>query len=180
MTQAPTFEQVFRFFAAITPKLQSHIPNKDCISRDTLVQGVAHLSETLTFRHDFKFTRQDAARLDNLLNSMVKDGMLFKGKFRKAVHCGIVMVQRLGVALFGDALTHGTIGWDTIICKWLAISIMCAGDVRGGEVARSNGYTGAQCLCWKDVHLRLQLGTQGTSVQDFCANVVFRFEKGKK
>lgn len=84
----------------------------------------------------------------------------------------------IGDVWFKHAIYNGTHSWDIRISKMMSIALQSATDSRAGDLCRSHGYHELECLCWKDIDLKLTKG--GKSIQDFIMTVTVRFEKGYK
>ena len=142
------------------------------------ISAIRVITSSLIFQHNYQLTPQEGRRIDTLIDALVKEGKLTTGKWRKRVRVGFYLVQRMAIAWFTQHLTHGCRSWDLVISKFLSISLMTSLHARAGDVIRTGRYTGMECLCWKDIELRLE-GNE-PKVEGFVAQVTLRFEKGFK
>ncbi len=115
--------------------------------------------------------------MGSLLNRLVKEKVLFKGRWRKANRVGFKTLLYIVDTHMGTGLTDGVHSWDVYISKQLSIVLVAAFASRCGEVVRSALYKGMQCLCFKDLRLAF---FDGDNTQSIIMNVSLRFVKGYK
>jgi hypothetical protein len=68
--------------------IRSGIKNKALPSLSSLQTGLRHLVAMLIEIHGFTATKQDSKRIESLFNKLVKEKILFKGKWRKPNRIG--------------------------------------------------------------------------------------------
>jgi hypothetical protein len=85
---------------------------------------------------------------------------------------------KMARAFIDDAIVNGCRSWDIKILKLLGVVLQCACASRSGDIARSEGYTGLECLLYEDITLALSPG--GSTVQDLRGEVVLKYEKAHK
>lgn len=180
----PTGNDIARFLETIFTNMSSSCRDKPSISLSTMRNAALLLFSALGFKYNFKPTRQESSRIDTLLDTLVKEGKLTTGLWRKCQHIGIALVRLMGQAWFTSCLTHGCRSWDVAISRFLAISLMACTAGRAGDIARSRLYTGSECLRWE--HIELVLPGDGRddgrppTIQDMTAKITLVYEKGFK
>ena len=127
--------------------------------------------------HGFSISRRDSKRIESLLNKLVKEKVLFKGKWRKVNRVGFKTLHYMVDTHMRAGLTEGVLSWDPYISKQLSIVLMAAFASRSGEVVRSRMYEDMQCLCFKDLTVMF---FEGDDVRNLIMNVCLRFVKGYK
>lgn len=65
------------------------------------------------------------------------------------------IVHILTRATLQNAIDEGTSSWDDTIMRTLFVILQAATGARAGEILRSNGCTGNQCLRWEHINMRL-------------------------
>jgi hypothetical protein len=174
----PNADHVYRFTnAASRTIIQSGIRQKERLSLSTVQGGLRHLTDMLVKCHGFTISAQDTKQIGSLLNRLVKENVLFKGRWQKANRVGFKTLLYLVDTHMGMGLTDGVHSWDVYISKQLSIVLVAAFASRCGEVVQSALYQGMQCLCFKDLCLEFS-NTEQT--QGIIMNVSLRFVKGYK
>lgn len=156
--------------------IKSSIRNKDLPSLSTLQTGLRYVLGMLVEIHGFTATKQDSKRMESLFNKLVKDKVLFKGKWRKPNRVGFQTILYLVDVWMSSGLKDGVLSWDIHISKQLSIVLIGSFGSRCGDVVRSKMYADMQCLCYRD----LALSFGGDDTQDLILNVTLRFVKGYK
>jgi hypothetical protein len=185
----PTGNDIARFVETICGKMTPAYREKPNVSLMTMHQAVLNLYSALEFKYNLKPTRQECRRIDTLLDTLAKEGKLTRGRWRARQRIGVVLLRLMGQAWFTKCLTHGCRSWDVAISRFLAISLMTATAGRAGDIARSNHYTGLECLRWEHIELILldsrdkddgQQQPKPPMVQDLTARITIAYEKGYK
>jgi hypothetical protein len=157
--------------------IKSSIRNKDLPSLSTLQTGLRYVLGMLVEIHGFTATKQDSKRMESLFNKLVKDKVLFKGKWRKPNRVGFQTILYMVDVWMSSGLKDGVLSWDIHISKQLSIVLIGSFGSRCGDVVRSRMYAGMQCLCYRDLALSF---FGGDDTQDLILNVTLRFVKGYK
>jgi hypothetical protein len=170
---------VYRFIdIASRTIIQSGIQQKERPSLSTIQVGLRYLTDMLVECHGFVISAQDIKRIGSLLNKLVKENVLFKGRWRKANRVGFKTLLYMVDNHMETGLTDGVHSWDIYISKQLSVVLVAAFGSRCGEVVRSRLYKGMQCLCFKD--LRLEFCNGESTQRLMIMNVSLRFVKGYK
>jgi hypothetical protein len=169
---------VYRFTDVVSRTIiQSGIRQKERPSLSTIQAGLRHLTDMLVECHGFTISAQNTKRIGSLLHILVKENVLFKGKWRKANRVGFKTLLHMVDTHMKTGLTDGVHSWDVYISKQLSIVLVAVFASRCGEVVRSALYKDMQCLCFKDLHLEF---LNGDNTQSIIMNVSLRFVKGYK
>ena len=70
-------------------------------------------------------------------------------------------LTRLGSDWLRNARDHGTILWDYTITRLIAVVLVAALRIRGGDVTRSRFYHGLEYMKWADVALTMEAEVEG-------------------
>lgn len=127
--------------------------------------------------HGFTISNQDTGKIQSLLNRLVKEKVLFKGKWRKAERVGFKTILYLADTHMMVGLIQGVRSWDVYLSKQLSIVLVAAFASRTGEVTRSTLYKDMECLCFKDLSVQFLRGDDTKGIE---MNVCLRFVKGYK
>ncbi|KAL1868207.1 hypothetical protein Plec18167_008401 [Paecilomyces lecythidis] len=150
----PTGDEVIRFVDTLVHNVRSTYGDRHAISKYTVRNWLYSLSEGMSFRYqDYKMTRRDRIRLDECIASLVKEGKLIKGKQRKPVFVGVVLLQQMARSWIEDGLENGCRSWDIRISRLLSVVLMQACCCRAGEIVQSVGYTGKTCLLYEHIEM---------------------------
>lgn len=182
--QQVTGDDIARFIECICSKIVPHsLGGKKLIPNlSTLQNSIWALSSALVFKLDFRLTRRDAVRIDTVLDALVKEGKLLKGRWRKRERVGFHLLRTIGRAWFTRPLTHGCESWDVIISRFLAISLQAATASRAGDITRSLHYKGLEYMRWEHIQMELEGVGYGEEpgVQHMTARLEIAYEKGDK
>lgn len=174
----PHADHVYRFAdVAARTVIKSGIKNKALPSLYSLKGGLRALVAMLIEIHGFTATTQDSRRLESLLRQLVKDKVLYKGRWRKPNRVGFQTILYMADAWLKSGLQEGARSWDIHISRLLCIVLIGSFGSRLGEVVRSKLYTGMEYLCYKDLTVSFH---EGETTQDLIMNVCLRFVKGYK
>ncbi|KAK7711430.1 hypothetical protein SLS64_005454 [Diaporthe eres] len=181
--QVPSGDDIARFVESIASKVVPRAlgGNKPVPNLGNIQNGVRALCSGLIFKFNFSLSRQECRRLDTLLDSLVKEGKLIKGRWRKRERVGFYILRILGQAWFTKSLTEGCLSWDIIISRFLSVSLVAATASRAGDITRSQGYTGPQYVRWEHIELVL-VGEHDDEprIEDMVAQITIAYEKGSK
>ncbi|KAI9821537.1 MAG: hypothetical protein M1826_000614 [Phylliscum demangeonii] len=174
-------ETVLRFADSVGRHITPRAIDQAVPSLLTIKRGLFYVLHGLQFRHaKFKASRHDIHRLDTVVDSLAKKGLLTRGQWRPHQWIGLALLAKLGRSWIQAGIDHGCISWDVQIARLGSIALMSALNCRSGQVARSAGYTGEEFLAWKDVQLRWDGDGAELNVDRLVARVTLRFEKGRK
>lgn len=90
-------------------------------------------------------------KIESLLSKLVKEGVLFKGKWRAINRVGFSMLSYMMDVHIERGMAEGVYSWDTYLSRQLSIVLVVAFAARSGEVIRSRLYTSMECLQYKDL-----------------------------
>jgi hypothetical protein len=82
-------------------------------------------------------------------------------------------------AFFDDALSQGTLNFDTIIAKCLSVVLVSSLGCRGGDVMRSREYHGTEYLQYQHIELTLDAGME-PAFENLRAIITLDYTKGSK
>lgn len=132
----------------------------------------------MTFEYaEFELTKHYKLRIEAAIDSLVQEGKLTVGNWRKSQWIGFLTLRSLLVSYIKDGLTNGVTSWDVRVSRWLSIVLQSSADSRAGEVARSDNYDGEQFMKWADIEIKLVGGTRFENLQ---AQATILWEKGSK
>ena len=137
------------------------------------------LERALVFHYkDFKLTKQDAHRIDAVIQQLLNDGKITKDPVRERLWLGSRIVQQMAVAMLNNAINNGTKSWDVTLSCCLTIVLQSALACRAGDIQRSKHYTGEEYLQWKHITLK----ATGATVQNpkLTMLVTLLYRKGHK
>jgi hypothetical protein len=174
----PTGDDIARFIETITPKMITVFQGKPGPNLSTLRNTIWNVASGLSFKHNFTLTRQEARRIDTVLDALVKEGKVTTGTWRTRQRIGLLLLCTIGEAWFTRSLTSGCLSWDPIISRFLSISLMAATACRAGDITRSRGYRGVEYLHWE--HIDLVLDSDTPDIDRMVARITLAFEKGSK
>lgn len=175
----PDGTHVYRFIDTISHRLKPRGKGKPVVSLGTIRVGLQHLIPALVEHYDgFDVSKQMRLKCDSLLNTLVKEGVLTKGRWRQRQWVGFQTILRMCDTWMQTALQEGCSSWDTKISRQLSILLIAAFASRNGDVTRSMLYRSLECLTFKDITLTFCGG--GNTVNDLSMDVVLRFVKGYK
>lgn len=97
-------------------------------------------------------TTQDGIRIQT---DATRAKRLINGKWKKRVALGCSLMSRMSRCWLDHHLAHDTGNWDVTLAKLLSIVMVASFGCRAGDVPRSQGYTGNECLCSKYIELKL-------------------------
>lgn len=167
-----------RFVCHIIERLESKIIGKPAYSKNSLEDGLRKLTRRLTFEYPtFNITEHYKLRIEAAVGSLVREGKLTVGNWRKSQWIGFLTLRSLLVSYVKDGLANGVTSWDVRISRWLSIVLQSSADSRAGEVVRSDNYDGEEFMKWEDVEVKLVGGTQFEHLQ---AQATILWEKGSK
>ncbi|KAK9234527.1 hypothetical protein V1525DRAFT_412862 [Lipomyces kononenkoae] len=176
-TTTPTAEQIERFISSIVSRVVPR--SRQVPSYKWLQGGLGHLVNSLVFYfEDFTLSKHERLRLSATINQLFEEGRLSKDPLRQKHHIGALLVRKLALGLFTDALTNGTINWDLVLAKTLSIVLTASLATRTGDITKGQ-FDEHQLpfLCYKDITLKL---IKGDDLTNLVAKVVIRNEKGHK
>lgn len=135
----------------------------------------------------FSMTAHDGAQFKAFTIQAVKDKRLIKGRWAERTWTGFVTLSRLVRTFLDHNVRYGTWSFDVVIAKCLSVVLVSSLGCRGGDVARSTKYTGAEYLHYKHVVLYLQQagaaaagGAEYPQFQDLRAVITLDYCKGHK
>lgn len=178
----PSGELIFRFIDTRVKETAPVGPGKLVPSLATIVGVWRTLISLLTFRHrdlESHYTKYDVSHIHTHLDQLVMQKKLIRGRWHKKQWLGVVVIQRIARNWLERALTEGTKSWDAVLIKLLGVVLQVACSSRSGDVARTAGYTGSECLCWRHIELTLEPGAE-LSVQNLRGKLTLEFTKGHK
>jgi hypothetical protein len=178
MKATPSGDLVLRFLAQIMEPLKSNVLGKPAYSKNSLKQGLYHLTKRLMFDYvDFKLTPHHVIRINSPFDSLVKEKRLTVRKWRQLQWIGFLALRFIITSYISDAILNGVASWDIQVSKWLSIIVQSSADCRAGEVVRTLGYKGREFLAWSDIEIKLVEGDQFENLQ---ARVTLLWEKESK
>lgn len=182
LSTTPSGELVCRFVGHIIERLHTNILGKPAYSRVTLRNGLYALVRRLVFEYaEFKMTSHQGRRIDAVLATLVHDGKLTVGKWRKSQWLGFLTLRSLLLSYVSDGLVNGVRSWDVRVSRWLSVVFQSSADSRSGEIVKSASYDkfkgGDKFMRWKDVEIQLVGGSQFEHLQ---ARATILWEKGGK
>jgi hypothetical protein len=158
--------------------MKSNYADKLVPSVRSVKKALQSLSAVLNEKHEnFKMTSHQASKIESLLNQLVKDGILYKGKCRKYNRVGFNTVLAMADAWLLAGLTDGVLSWDTHLSKLLSIVLISAFASRCGDVVRTTLYKGMEAVMFSDLSVQYEGGDQD---ENLVMNVTLRFVKGYK
>src|SRR5262249_33228449 len=89
------------------------------------------------------------------------------------------VVKYLVMSSLTSYLKEGTLSWDIAVPRWMFLVVQASLGCRAGDIARSDGYHGSECVAWSDVSLTLTDDPNPT-VDSFETVITLRFTKGNK
>jgi hypothetical protein len=113
---------------------------------------------------------------------LVTKRKLIHGTWFKKQWVSFMILLEMAKRWFTYALTNGTHSWDITLLKVTSVVLQSALSSRSGDITRSQLYEGLECLCWKDITLRLDDASDKSnpSIQDLKGTFLLRFTKGAK
>lgn len=88
-----------RFVDTMVHNMQTRIPGKPAISRNTIIVGLKYLDMELTEEYEkFQITKHDTRRLDSLMNRFVAEGKLIKGRWEQKAFIGVATLRLMTIA----------------------------------------------------------------------------------
>ncbi len=175
--QKPSPQEIERFIPSIVGKVKplggeipSHVWMKTSI--DTLVKA-------LTSKHaDFQLRVHDTDRLDAVVDSLWRKGLLTKEPKRHKQWVGVVIVRKLASAIFEHALSKGTRCWDVTVSRTLSLVLVSCLNSRPGDVLLSNmNENEYPCMIYRDIHMNL---AEGSTLENLVGRFTIRNGKGFK
>jgi hypothetical protein len=145
----------------------------------------ARLIKLLKFRHQNilkHYTSHHVTRIEVHLQHLVEQGKLIRGTWFKKQWVSFMALLKITEAWFTYALVNGTHSWDLTLLKVTGVVLQSALSSRSGDMTRSQLYDGLECLCWKDITLKLDAASDraNPTVQDLRGTFLLRFTKGAK
>ncbi|CEN61963.1 hypothetical protein ASPCAL08606 [Aspergillus calidoustus] len=177
----PTGQDIERFIVSVARNSKSSIKDKLAISLVTMENRLSRVIQYLQYTHkaEFKILPHEKTGIKACLDRLCKEGLLTRGVWVERRRFSFLLLETLISNLFTTAIVKGPLfSWDNVLLWALGIVLQSATAARGGDIVRSNGYTGNEYLAWKDVELKVK--ANGKSVQDITAVVTLRYCKGKK
>ncbi|KAK3701890.1 hypothetical protein LTR37_015201 [Vermiconidia calcicola] len=135
---------------------------------------------------DFSFGRHDYARLRTFIGQCVDDKRLMRGSFYEKTWIGFVTLSRLVRNYLRHFLDNGTVNFDVIISRCLAIVLQSALCCRSGDIALSHHYKAIDGTFLRYEHIELYLDgdphpTTGTvTLANLRAIIELAYLKGHK
>jgi hypothetical protein len=155
--------------------MKSSYADKSIPSVDSVRKALSYLCAVLVEKYaDFKMITHEASKIESLLNQLVKDGLLYKGKWRKYNRVGFKTVLAMADAWLSAGLIDGVLSWDTHLSKLLSIVLVSAFASRCGDVVRTMLYKGMEAVTFADLIIQYQGGDQE---ENLTMNVCLRFVK---
>jgi hypothetical protein len=100
-----------------------------------MVHATKKLKKALVFKYeDFDLKGHWKARIDSVLCQMVNEGMLTRELKRSREPAGAVVMRRVIEALYTDAITAGTNGWNTTLNDIAILLLLTCLGVRVGDI----------------------------------------------
>jgi hypothetical protein len=115
----------------------------------------------LSFKYNFKPTKQDGIRIDSALDRFVQQKRLVPGRWREKQWLGFLTVQKITHAYFQHMLDHGCLSWDIPVSKALSVNLIAALDSRAGEVGKSWGWDMDCCMLCECESIVLKMKKEG-------------------
>ncbi|KIX03167.1 uncharacterized protein Z518_06718 [Rhinocladiella mackenziei CBS 650.93] len=179
--QCPSGENIFRFIATIAARTRSRYPDRQAPGLRTIQKFWYEAVRWLNFEYPNvkdNYGPREFERIKTYLEQQVKAGKLSKGYWREKQWAGFMIFQKLVSDYMRSALLNGCNTWDIVILRLLGVALQVACSSRPGDVARTHGYDGLECLTWENVELTAD--ENATSVQQLRAKLTLRFAKGQK
>jgi hypothetical protein len=147
--------------------------------RKSIRKGILALFSALTFEHPkFNLSKHECSRIDALIDGLSDEGKLLRGRVREKFEwVGVSIVEKMTRSWLQAALDDGCLSWDIIIHKALTVVLQSALACRGGEIARSKGYT-VEYMRWS--HLEMKLPPGKNTLDDVRLTGLLKFQKTKK
>lgn len=164
---------------------KSTIAGKPAISLSVVRSLLARLIKLLTFRHEHllkAYTPHHLARIEVRLQQLVTQGKLVRCTWYKKQWISFMTLLRMSRSWFQRAMSEGTYSWDIILTKVTSVVMQSAMSSRSGDITRTQLYEALECLCWKDITLKLDEATDRSmpKVADLRGTFLLRFTKGYK
>jgi hypothetical protein len=147
--------------------------------RISVQKGVMSLISALTFEYpEFNLSKHERSRIDALIDGLSAEGKLLRGRRRKKLEwIGVSIIEKMSRSWLQAALDDGCLSWDIIIHKALNFVLQSALGCRGGELAKSKGYT-VEFMQWS--HLVMKVLPGENLLDNVELTCQLKFEKGKK
>jgi hypothetical protein len=181
----PTGDNIYRYIDTIVRNTKTKIAGKPTASLSVIRAIWARLIKLLKFRHEKlleAFTPSHVTRIEVNLDQLVNKGKLIRGTWFKKQWVNFMVLLEMAKRWFTYALTNGAHSWDITLLKVTSVVLQSALSSRSGDITRSQLYEGLECLCWKDITLRLgdASNRSNPSIQDLRGTFLLRFTKGAK
>lgn len=179
MSKPPTGTEVERFATSIVKRVNAKSSN-GVPSFGWLREGILRASEGLLIRYDYHPSRHETSRIQSTLQSLLKANKLTTDPVRAKQWAGLVIVRAMMECYLINALNKGTLCWDVVLYRaasliWLSALQCRVGDVLLCELDKDPN----NCLCWKDIDLRLERGHEEV-LESLIAQVTLRSSKGQR
>jgi len=113
-----------------------------------------------------------------MFHTLLKEGRITRKPIRDAQWIGALLLQRMIIALFREALEEGTTNWDKTIQKTLSLLLIGALSCRSGDIMKDQADTHElPFLCFDDITIKL---VGGFGLENLQALFVIRNEKKRK
>ena len=144
-----------------------------------LKSGLRRLFIMLTFYYPtFSISKHDSLRLKVVFQQLLNEGRITREPSRKVQWVGSLLICRLIIAIFWEALHEGTPTWDKTIQKALSLLLISALSCRSGDImVAALGDQPLPFLYYNDVTIKLVGGTELNNLE---ALIVIRNEKKNK
>jgi hypothetical protein len=174
----PKNDHIYRFVDTIAREMKSSYADKSKPSLNLVKKALQYLSAILGEKYkDFKMAAHEASKIDSVLNQLVKNGLLYKGKWRKFNRVGFQTVLVMADAWLFAGLTDGVLSWDTHLSKLLSIALISVFASRCGDVVRTMLYKGMETVTLADFDFTISWRRPGRELSDEC---LFALVKGYK
>ncbi|KAK0122106.1 hypothetical protein ONS95_010368 [Cadophora gregata] len=183
--ECPSGERIFQYIDTMIRNSKSTIAGKPSISLSVVRALLSRLIKLLMFRHENlleSYTKHHLTRIEVHLQQLVTKGKLVRGTWYRKQWLSFMTLLRMGQGWFKRVMAEGTYSWDIVLSKIASIVTQSALSSRSGDITRTQLYEGFECLCWKDITLKLDESSDRgmPRVIDLRGTFMLRFTKGFK
>jgi hypothetical protein len=161
----PTGEDMERFIPAILPYLRT--PFADTVpSYEYIKLAIYSLTSALIFVYvHFRLSKHEIVRIAAMRDKLLNEGKLTKQRKRERHWVSAQLIAHLTTTAYEKAIEKGTNNWDVKLPKIMSMVYLGALTCRGGDITRSNRYTGQEYLQWNSVILKYKREQSGQSIR---------------
>jgi hypothetical protein len=176
-----TGQDVWRFLDTIIGKLRPIGRDKPG-PNETMIRKALHIlidygTYTYPKNSGFEFTATDGARIKTWFSDAVAANRLTWGCWKNRDWLSFMTISHMSRAWLHHHSQNGTRSWDIALYKLLSIVLVTSLACRGGDIARSRGYTGTQYLQYGHIQLVLE---GSPKISNLCTRVSLEYLKGFK